>query len=82
VTTELDAAFVDRWTAAEHVPAQIDGRATVIDQVVGEAVAQFSAEGGVSVDVVYARKLVETGWIQFDQASVRTFVPVLVRHAG
>jgi len=65
--TDVEQTFVDR--------------ALVLDQSVAEVVTQMHRRTGGTVDVALVRDLVEAEWCRYDDARVRTFLPVLVRRA-
>ena len=50
-----------------------------LDQVVIEVVQALERQQGAPADVMRVRQLVEREWARYDDARVRSFVPVLVR---
>ena len=60
-------------TAAESAP--------VLDQVVDEVVQVVQNKRAAPMDAAEVRELVEQEWARYDDAPVRTYLPVLVRRA-
>ena len=81
MTTEFAQTPAARDRAVEQFPIQVDDRAAAIDHVVAEVVVQLGRKGVTPVDGGLIRELVESDWDRYNQATVRTFVPVLVRRA-
>ena len=65
---------------AELDQTSADG-APILDQVVAEVVHMLQNKRAVPVDPADIRVLVDQEWARYDDARVRTFVPVLVRRA-
>ena len=55
--------------------------APILDHIVAEVVHMLQNKRVVPVDPAEVRVLVEQEWARYDDARVRTFVPVLVRRA-
>ena len=65
---------------AESDQTSADG-APILDQVVAEVVHLLQNNRAVPVDPAVVRVLVEQEWARYEDARVRTFVPVLVQRA-
>ena len=55
--------------------------APILDHIVAEVVQMLQNKRAVPVDPAEVRVLVEQEWARYEDARVRTFVPVLVRRA-
>jgi len=65
---------------AESDQTSADG-APILDHIVAEVVHLLQNKRAVPVDPAEVRVLVEQEWARYEDARVRTFVPVLVRRA-
>ena len=65
---------------AESDQTSADG-GPVLDHIVAEVVQMLQNKRAVPVDPADVRVLVEQEWARYEDARVRTFVPVLVRRA-
>ena len=65
---------------AESVQTSADG-APILDHIVAEVVQMLQNKRAVPVDPAEVRVLVEQEWARYEDARVRTFVPVLVQRA-
>ena len=65
---------------AESDQTSADG-GPVLDHIVAEVVHMLQNKRAVPVDPAEVRVLVEKEWARYEDARVRTFVPVLVRRA-
>ena len=65
---------------AELDQTSADG-APILDHIVAEVVQMLQNKRAAPVDPAEVRVLVEQEWARYEDARVRTFVPVLVRRA-
>ena len=65
---------------AELDQTSADG-APILDHLVADVVQTIQNKRAIPVDPAEVRVLVEQEWARYDDARVRTFVPVLVRRA-
>ena len=65
---------------AELDQTSADG-APILDHIVAEVIQMLENKRAVPVDPADVRVLVEQEWARYENARVRTFVPVLVQRA-